>query len=121
MPKANIETTNGTKIFIEGESEEIAKIIKLVQGNNSHPTSHNSAILKEKKMKIRFGPMDYIRTLKEEGFFDSPKEIMSIKSELDAKGHIYSMNMLSTPLIRLVRKKELGRLKQGTQWVYVKR
>jgi len=116
MAKANIETSNGTKIDIEGEPEEINKIIRSLN-NDSYSKKRDKRITKKSKM----GVTDYLRELKEEEFFDKPKDLQEIKDELDGKGHIYPLNEISTPIVRLVRKRELGRMKKNNKWVYVRR
>jgi hypothetical protein len=52
-------------------------------------------------------------------FFKKPKELGEIKKALEEQGHFYPRTSLSPMLIRLVRKKELRRLKDGKRWTYV--
>lgn len=121
MAKANIETPNGTKIIIDGKEEEIAKIINAISTNESYSQRHNSRNIKKTKMKSKMGLTDYIRELKEEGFLDQPKDLIEIKNELASKAHIYPVTSIHPTLIRLIKKGEVGRLKQDSKWVYVKR
>jgi hypothetical protein len=64
-----------------------------------------------------------ILSLKKEGFFQKPKDIGEIQSQLAAKGYHYVQTSLSGPLLKLVRKNELRRYQDQREnkkiWVYV--
>jgi len=72
MTKAKMELSNGTKIIIEGTSEEVSKTIQLMQGT-TNPTNKkrtDSPLKKETKKKSYSGPSGGIKLLIDEGFFD---------------------------------------------------
>jgi predicted transcriptional regulator len=57
--------------------------------------------------------------LVEGGFFKRPKGLRAIKDALEDQGHFYPVTTLSPTLLRLVKKKELRRIKEGKRWSYV--
>ena len=121
MVKANIETSSGTKIFIEGKPEDISQVMRLFEGKEHNITEARNSNIKSKKMKKGGGLTTCVRELKGEGFFDKPKDLISIKQELAKKAHIYPVTSIQPTLLNLVKAKELGRLKEDSKWVYVRR
>jgi hypothetical protein len=127
MATAKIETDTGTKINVEGTVEDITAIITLFSKPSAPPKSIPSNDKNTpKKNKIRsVNPsaslVGYIRELKDSGFFDKPKLTALVKEKLDQEGHFYPMQSVSTCLINRNAKKELGRVKEGNKWAYVKR
>jgi hypothetical protein len=53
------------------------------------------------------------------GFFKKPKELGAIKTALEEQGHYYPVTTLSPAVLRLVRKKQLRRIKDKKRWLYV--
>ena len=123
MTKANIELPNGTKIIVDGTPEEVAKAVQLMQGGlkaySSPKRQRRSAKSKRKSASNKQGPAERIRNLMQEGFFKEPKSIQDVRHALAEKGHIYPITSLSTPLVRLVRSREIRRLKDNKRWTYV--
>jgi len=126
MPKAEIATSTGTKIIIDGSTAEIAAILSIYKDkpNKDPDTSlvkdnHNDDSKRHQKSKLTLE--DYILDLKSSGFFDAPKKTALVKEKLDQESHFYPMQTVSTRLIRMNEKKLLGRIKEGNQWAYVKR
>lgn len=129
MAKANIDLPNGTKIIVDGTSDDINAVLKLFT-NTSAPTPSadkkkngkrkSSSHKKSGVKRTQKGPNLYILEIKEDGFFDKKKTINDIQQKLEENGHIYPQTHLSTPLRRLVQKKELRRIKEDGNWVYVK-
>ena len=117
MIKATIELCDGTRVVVEGSPEEVAKTKELVvaQVNKDALTSRKS------QSRSKTGPIGLIKELKFEGFFDTPKVIGEIKQKLEEKGHYYALGSLSPALIRLLRRGEIGRLKQEGKWTWVRR
>jgi len=62
-----------------------------------------------------------ILELKSDGFFNKPKNWNDIQKALAERGRVYPLSSLTDPLQRLVRKRELGRIKIEKKWGYVKR
>lgn len=118
MVKAEIKKKDGTHIVIEGSEEEVKRLLDLI--HEDKPVKNKKTKDNEiKKGKLSIG--DVILELREEGFFAKPKSLVEIKNALSEKGRIYDVTTLSTQVIRQVRKRNLGRLKQDKKWMYVKR
>jgi hypothetical protein len=121
MTKANMELSNGTKITIEGTPKEVAKAIQLMQGKTEvkNPKREKPKKATKKVNSGKKGVMDRIRTLISEDFFEKPRLLQDIKNELARNGHIYPVTSISPTLVRLVRSKELRRIKDNGNWTYV--
>lgn len=121
MAKANINLPNGTKIVVDGTTEEINAVLELYKKpeNKEQRKKKDKTIPRVKK--ARKGPKLYIKELKAEGFFNKKRTINEVQKVLEDNGYIYPITRLSTPLKRLVQDRELGRMKKDGSWVYVKR
>ena len=62
-----------------------------------------------------------ILELKDEGFFKQPQSSNAIRKKLAGGGHHYAATSLTWPLQQLTRKRELGRIPDGTGWKYAQR
>ena len=68
------------------------------------------------------GPQADILRLKADGFFKGQRRaIKEVQDGLEAQGHIYPVTTLSGALLALVKKRELGRVKEDGAWRYVHR
>ncbi len=121
MVKANIEMPDGTKIFLEGDETEVSRIMTFLSTGKKYTEIISKMDNKKLKTKSKLGITDYLRELKEEGYFDQPKTIVEIKNELATRAIIYPVTSIQPTLTRLIKKRELGRVKQDSKWVYVKR
>jgi len=122
MAKATLTLPDGTNVTIEGDTEEISKLLGKFSGpsQDKQSTKQKSKIAKNRAgLKTKKGPQDYILELRQEGFFKSRRSIADVQKKLEEKGHIYPQERLSSPLIRLVRKRELRRMKEKKGWIYV--
>lgn len=119
MARASIETKDGTKIQIEGTTEEISKIMGLYKKENSIEDTRKF----KKFIRKTTSPTvpDMIRELIAEGFFDRPKGLAEIKTSLEEQGHFIPMTTLSARVLGLIKNRELRRIKQDDKWRYVKR
>jgi len=129
MAKANLKLTDGTTVTIEGTPEEVAALLQRFSGAVSgqrRPSRPRRAASSERKVKSAVarpkpnGPVDYIRQLVEDDFFGTRQGLGDVRAALEARGHIYPVTSLSPVLVRLVRKRELRRIKEDNQWKYVK-
>lgn len=133
MATANIDLRDGTRIVIDGTPEEIARVLELY-GNRSTAivdsvprqlvvakgsASGSKAARRDSAPRARTGVMQHIRELIHEGFFSERRSISQVQSKLEEIGRIYPLTHLSTPLRRLVMGKELRRLREGGNWIYV--
>lgn len=127
MAKATIKSTSGSVITVQGTHEEIARIVRLLEGSDATvlpvekskkdtaPTARS-----RKDQKKRVAALDLVTGLKEEGFFDKPKGLSEIAHSLEEMGYVYPVTTLSGVMLGLVQKKRLGRKKFEGKWVYGK-
>ena len=69
--------------------------------------------------KVLASSANLISEFVETGFFAAPKELNAIRLALKEQGHFYPTTTLSPTLLRLVRKRQLRRIKENKRWVYV--
>jgi len=104
----------GTKADLIIEGENIDEIIDEYQKIDQRVRSILGAIPQEKTVtekKIPEGTLQgRILSLRNEGFFNTPKSAGMVRKELRTRGVHYSLDRVSIGLLRLVRKKELRRL-----------
>jgi len=123
MAKANIETSTGMKISVEGTADEIAAIVAHVKSGDKVIKSKRPLVEKKQRRSenTSITLVSLILKLKESGFFNKPQKIAQVKEALAQQTHHYPLESISTALIRRVKKGELGRVKDGKIWAYVKR
>jgi hypothetical protein len=130
MAKANVVRPDGTKMTFEGSPEEVAALLARVEGfseessaRRSGRRAHSAPSRSRPDQPIRKvkpkGPADYLRDLIRDDFFKSKREIGDVKDKLEEQAHIYPVTTLSPALFRLVKAKELRRIKEEGQWRYV--
>lgn len=120
MAKAQLKTKAGTLVTIEGTTEEVANLIALFDGAGASGNSKTPAVKQRKQgSRTKDGLAGQLGSLMGDGFFKRPKEFGAIKAALEQQGHYYARTTLSPALLRLVRKRELRRLKDKKHWVYV--
>ncbi|WP_372522200.1 hypothetical protein [Sulfuricaulis sp.] len=115
MATANLDLPNGTKVRIEGTPEEINRIIQYYghSGNKKESEPMRPAV------RQSHGAMQHLRELIHENFFKEKRLLSDVQAKLEELGCIYPQTHISTPLRRLVRKKELRRIRESKNWVYV--
>lgn len=128
MAKANLVLSDGTTVAIEGTAEEVALLLQKFSSTNnaagdtkrkSRAKSQTASPRKSAGKSKRKGPQQLMADLADEGWFKSKRTISDVKKKLEEKGHIYAMESLSTPLLRLTRNKTLRRIKDKGGWAYV--
>lgn len=118
MTKAQITMRGGTKVTIEGTPNEVAALLALLErGATARPSSEPNSRPREATAKA--GPVSLLSELIDGGFFKKPKELSAIKLALEEQGHFYPVTTLSPLLLRLVRKRQLRRIKDKKRWLYV--
>jgi hypothetical protein len=120
-----VEFPGGGTARISGTPQEIADVLRLagmvggLKGGQDGPVRRAAGIAAK---KAGGGPVGLILDLKAEGFFATERAIGEVQRELRVRGHIYALTSLSPALIRLVRHRDLGRVKGPKgRWVYVER
>jgi hypothetical protein len=115
MAKAQIVTEKGTKVTIEGNAEEVAALVERFDKS----ASTIAAPTKATRASSKAGPQDRILALAAAGFFKRPQGLGAIRSALAEQGHFYPVTTLSPVLLRLVRNRNLRRIKENNVWSYV--
>lgn len=113
MAKATMTLEGGATVMIEGSQEEVAALLARFQGRPQPQAGGVPA------RKSKLGPMNLLHELIAGGFFREPKELGAVKAALAEKGHFYPVTSLSPLMVRLVRRRELRRLKEKNRWMYV--
>ena len=123
MAKANIQTQDGTKITIEGTTEEISRLLQMYKIKGAPEKALQSEQKKFVRMKKSAKPTvtDSVREILAEGFFSKPKSLAEVKQGLEEQGTFIPITTLSAIVLGLVKNKELRRLKQDKKWAYVQR
>lgn len=119
MPIASITLPSGAKVVIEGTQTEVAELIGKFQSG----ASSGAKEFEEPPMRAanrRIGPLGLIGELAEADFFKTPQELGAVRSALEAQGHFYPTTTLSPLMLRLVRSKQLRRIKTNKRWTYVR-
>jgi hypothetical protein len=127
VAKANLVLVDGTTVAIEGTAEEVALLLQKVsspsaaaaKGKKARRKSGAASTTKTAARARRKGPQQLMADLAEEGWFKTKRTIGDVQKKLEEKGHIYAMESLSTPLLRLTRNRTLRRIKDKDIWVYV--
>lgn len=119
MVKATITTGSGLKVVVEGSREEVQNIVRQLGGGSGRGKKASRQVAKIGKRLP--SATDAILELKEEGFFDKPKALAEVKDKLASQGMIYPLTSLSGVVLGLVRRRQLGRVKEEGRWSYVSR
>ena len=123
MAKANIITKQGTKITVEGDAREVATIIGQLEGDSlapkhRQPKARATSSSPSTKKAHKTTPVNLVCSLIDGGFFRKPKDLGAVKTALEELGHFYPVTTLSPALLRLVRKRQLRRIKEKKRWLY---
>jgi hypothetical protein len=119
MAKAHITTRTGVSIVVEGTPTEVAEIVAQLKGVTSATAQGKRVQGKAANARSKPTLGNVIAELIDGGFFKKPKELSAIRNALQEHGHHYPMTTLSPVMLRLVRRRELRRLKDKKRWVYV--
>ena len=121
MAKAHIITEHGTKITVEGTPQEVSVLVSQLRYRGNQPTGRNhkrGVGNAPKKPREKATPVNLVSNLIDGGFFKKPQDLAAVKVALEELGHFYPVTTLSPVLLRLVRKRQLRRLKEKKKWVY---
>jgi hypothetical protein len=122
MAKATIKTASGAIVIIEGTSDEVVEIQAKILGPKRGTVPAETVKREAKKTGKSLGTAtDAILAMRESSFFKKPKSLSEIKMALEEQGMIYPITSLSTMVLRLVRRRNLGRIKMNGTWAYVAR
>jgi DNA-directed RNA polymerase specialized sigma54-like protein len=123
MAKATIKSKTGAIITVEGTEKEVANILTSFENTvtiaRAKEVMTKSKIAKKDKKK-RTTASDLITNLREEGYFDKPRNLTDIANALVERGYLYPVTTLSAVMINLVQKRIFGRKKIDGKWMYGK-
>lgn len=118
MPKAVITTSGGAVVTLEGTEDQVVALVRRLETDEQVTNSASAPPSARRQGKTT--PMGLLVELVSRGFFDKPKELGAVKLALEQQGHFYPTTTLSPLLLRLVRRRELRRLKDKKRWLYVR-
>jgi hypothetical protein len=122
MAKAHIITKSGASITIEGTPKEVAELVTSldhaspvkaqVKSSGGSKSGSNGGI-----SRPTIGSL--VGELTDGGFFKKPKELGAVELALEEHGYHYPVTTLSTTMLRLVKRRQLRRIREGNRWKYV--
>ena len=130
MAEAHITTKDGSTILIEGTAEEVATLMARLNGSSSGAGQSEDIPKARRKRgkaggkkraggKTSNGPAALVADFIRVGAFKKPKGLAEIQAELKQGGHYYNNASVAVALLRAVKRRELRRIKQDGNWVYV--
>jgi len=122
MAKAHVTTPTGMSVRVEGTPAEIAAVVEDLERKEKGREIAGSpkAARPDKASAGRLTLASLLEALRDDGFFKEPRELGSIKMELDAKGHFFPITTMSGAVLAQVRKRNLRRIKKDSRWTYVR-
>lgn len=120
MAKAQITTPSGIKIEVQGTPAEIRAVLDDLEQRQGKLARASRPARISKPPVDRLTLRALLEGLRDEGFFKEPRELSSIKGELEAKGHLWPVTTLSGAVLAQVRIRNLRRLRQNGRWAYVR-
>ena len=120
MAKAHIATKSGTIITIEGTPQEVATLTRQLAGPESFGPRRSAKDTRgtNRPARQKPTPSNLVASLIDGGFFRKPKDLGAVKAALQEMGHLYPVTTLSPVMLRLVRRRELRRIKDKKRWLY---
>jgi hypothetical protein len=119
MATASVTLPSGAKVVIEGTQAEVADLLTKLQAGSPHAQQRSEKKTTNASVK-REGPMRLLIDLIDADFFKIPQELGAVRVALEAQGHFYPTTSLSPLMLRLVRGKQLRRIKNQKRWTYVR-
>jgi hypothetical protein len=121
MPKATVAIPSGAKITIEGTSDEVVALIARLEGlDGGSRTPLSAATRSNSKTKSKLSLPALISEMISNGFFKEPKHLGALKDALEQNGQFYPVTTLSPAMLRLIRSRQLRRIKDNKgRWSYV--
>src|SRR5689334_22002766 len=119
MPRAVITTKGGATVAIEGTQDEVRGLLGLFERSEQVGSPLSDRPVLRTKRGTKTTPMGLLSDLIAAGFFAEPRELGAVKQALEEQGQFYPVTTLSPLMLRLVRRKELRRIKVRKRWTYV--
>lgn len=96
---------------------KIESVLKSFSKNDNLPKPTKQQKSKGKKYS---GLRGTLTEMIQDSFFDTPKELKEIMNEMKARAVFYPRTNYPDSLLRMVKEKQLRRLKENKKWKYVK-
>lgn len=122
MPKATVAMTSGGTVTIEGTDDEIVALIARLEGVGRTPRAAPAKTTLRRSPTNKAKPTlpGLISEMMAEGFFKEPKQLSAVKAKLEQNGQFYPLTSLSPAMLRLVKSRQLRRIKDSRgRWSYV--
>jgi hypothetical protein len=121
MPKATVAIPSGAKVTIEGTNDEVIALIARLEGLDGAPrTPQLAASRSTAQTKSKPSLPGLISEMISNGFFKEPRHLSALKDALEQNGQFYPVTTLSPAMLRLVRSRQLRRIKDSKgRWSYV--
>jgi len=117
MAKAQITTTDGLTIRVDGTPNEIAQVVRDLREATARPAAKAGRGKRQASKRVLL--VDLIESLADAEFFKKPKDLAALKAALEEMGHHYPVTTLSGAMLTKVRKRRLRRIKDKRRWMYV--
>src|SRR5688572_27457341 len=112
MAKARVVLPSGLTVNVEGTPAEILAVVQDLEGKEKAKSSPKAAPAARKATaRPRTTLAALLQSLNDDGFFAKPRDLGSIKLELETRGHFYPVTTLSGAVLTEVRKRKFRRLK----------
>lgn len=134
MGELEIRLPSGGSALIKGTPAEIAEVLRLaglsptrvatpkVAGRSRGRKTEGHSGVSGPTRARKAGPRGVVEDLLAEGFFKSRRSLSDVRDELRRGGHMYKATDLSPAMIRLVRDKQLKRVRgEEGRWAYAER
>ena len=118
MAKAQIITSQGIKVNIEGTPAEITAVVHDLERKRAAQQGLPAG-RRRKAKPGRASLIDLVESLIDGGFFKKPRDLGGIKGALAEMGHHYPLTTLSPAMLRQVRKRNIRRIREKKRWLYV--
>lgn len=118
MAKAQVTTPSGVSVKVEGTPAEILTIVQDLEKEQAKEARPASKAKAARLWKTRSALTDLISSLRDGGFFKTPRDLGTIKAALAQAGHHYPVTTLSGAMLTKVRSRELRRIKEKGRWLY---
>ena len=115
MPKAVYSALSGATVTVEGTQDEVVSLLRLLEAGA--PLEGLTGVPAHRGKTT---PMGLLTEMTSRGFFNQPRELGAVKDALEEEGQFYPTTTLSPLMLRLVRRRELRRLKEKGRWLYVR-
>lgn len=120
MAKATVAIPSGARVTIEGTNEEIIALVAQLEQLDRSAQSPTRPTRPSSPAKLKRSLPALITEMINNGFFSEPKHLGALKEALEQNGQFYPVTTLSPAMLRLVRSRELRRIKDSKgRWSYV--